>query len=184
MIKPVRRMFGPCEIKRDTAELSSEQHGMLQADRCCHLRVTVTRQGRSCQPQCRPMYPPLITWSSHLPEKDILVSVTGKNLSEANAVCSNSTEVTSTMFWSCKHSFYNYSFRGHTERLVFSMYFTKAQTNACCCLERGCMWKKCTVGTSVAESSAHIHFIQKRPGNTFFLEINVASRTRDTCRKM
>lgn len=34
------------------------------------------------------------------------------------------------------------------------------------------------------KAAAHTHFTQKRPANTFFLEINVASCTRDTCRKM
>lgn len=34
------------------------------------------------------------------------------------------------------------------------------------------------------KAAAHTQFTQKRPGNTFFLEINVASCTTDTCRKM
>lgn len=34
------------------------------------------------------------------------------------------------------------------------------------------------------KGEVHTHFTQKRPGNTFFLEINVASGTSDTGMKM
>lgn len=175
-------MFGPCELKQDSAELRAIWYAvsrqMLPSESDSHrvgkkvstsVQAYVSSSYYQVLPPSRKRHPCISYW---------------KKICLKQTVCSDSTEVTTAVFWSCKHSFHNHSFIGYTEQLVFSMYFTKAQTNACSCLGRGCMCRSVLSEHSWLKAAAHTHFTQKRSGNTFFLEINVASPTRDTCRRM
>lgn len=89
------------------------------------------------------------------------------------------TEVTSTIFWSCKHSVIP------SEDTQNILYFQCLLLRLAIFLEdKSVCVRHVLLVHPQLKAAAHTGFTQERPGNTFFLEINVASCRRETCKKI